>query len=107
MEEGDRIDAKEALGAVVTGIKSGRKGRGYLVETPHGKGRTLHDDSPINGKIAIYLSNGRKLLCSPDKLSKKEIVKMIGNAVPVGMARALLETTAKYLLEMETERVAV
>jgi hypothetical protein len=70
MEEGDRIDAKEAMGAVVTGIKSGRKGRGYLVETPHGKGRTFHDDSPINGKIAVYLSDGRKLLCIPDKIKQ-------------------------------------
>lgn len=72
MEVSDKMDAKEALGAVVTGIKSWRKGRGYLVETPQGKGRTFHDDSPINGKIAIYLSDGRKLLCSPDK------VKLIG-----------------------------
>jgi DNA (cytosine-5)-methyltransferase 1 len=41
------------------------------------------------------------------KLSKKEIIKMIGNAVPVGMARALLEPMAKYLIESELERVAV
>ena len=32
---------------------------------------------------------------------------MIGNAVPVGMARALLEPMAKYLIESELERVAV
>ena len=41
------------------------------------------------------------------KLSKKKIIKMIGNAVPVGMARALLEPAAKYLNEVEPERVAV
>lgn len=41
------------------------------------------------------------------KLSKKEIIKMIGNAVPVGMARALLEPTARYLHEVEPERMAV
>lgn len=41
------------------------------------------------------------------KLSKKEIIKMIGNAVPVGMARALLEPTARHLHEVEPERMAV
>ena len=39
------------------------------------------------------------------KLSKKEIVKLVGNAVPVGMAKALLVPLCKYLIA--TERVAV
>jgi len=41
------------------------------------------------------------------KLSKKEIIKMIGNAVPVGMAKALLETVTALLIEYKQERIAV
>lgn len=41
------------------------------------------------------------------KLSSKQIIKMIGNAVPVGMAKALLAPTARYLNEVKPARVAV
>lgn len=33
------------------------------------------------------------------KLSKKDIIKMVGNAVPVGMAKALLQPVAELLRE--------
>jgi site-specific DNA-cytosine methylase len=41
------------------------------------------------------------------KISTKEIIKMIGNAVPVGMAKALLEPMTLLLIENIQTRVAV
>ena len=41
------------------------------------------------------------------KLSRKEIIKMVGNAVPVGMARALLEPVTRCLLEEMIMQIAV
>ena len=59
------------------------KGKGYLVESAKGnRGRTMHTDKPINGKIPVYLyrhgtsdidSDDKgdviKVLCDPTKLS--------------------------------------
>lgn len=41
------------------------------------------------------------------KLSRKEIIKMVGNAVPVGMAKALVEAIIPQLTFIETESIAV
>jgi len=41
------------------------------------------------------------------KLSKKEIIKMIGNAVPVDMAKALLESVTSLLIECKVDKIAV
>lgn len=41
---------------------------GYIVETKFGKGYTKHSDSMKNDKILVYLNDGRKIFCSPDKL---------------------------------------
>ena len=37
---------------------------GTIVETKLGKGTTKNDDNPINGKVPVYLNDGRKVLCS-------------------------------------------
>ncbi len=51
-----------------------RKGRGYIVETKSGYGRTYHHEKPLNGKILVYLDSGGKLLCSREKLSIKGFI---------------------------------
>ena len=67
------------------------------------KMRFLSDDelAAITGFPAGYFKR------SGLKLSKKEIIKMIGNAVPVGMAKALLDPVVKLLLEYEPTKIAV
>jgi hypothetical protein len=39
-------------------------GSGALVETKLGPGITKNEDNPINGKVPVYLNDGRKVLCS-------------------------------------------
>jgi hypothetical protein len=39
-------------------------GSGTLVETKLGSGITKNEDNPINGKVPVYLNDGRKVLCS-------------------------------------------
>jgi hypothetical protein len=39
-------------------------GSGTLVETKLGQGVTKNEDNPINGKVPVYLNDGRKVLCS-------------------------------------------
>lgn len=47
---------------------------GYVVKTKSGKnGQTRHSDDPVNGKIPVYIFDGSKLLCDPEKL------KVVGN----------------------------
>lgn len=45
-----------------------KTGPGYLVETSLGKGRTYHKDGLINDKLPVYLEDGRKILCTVQKL---------------------------------------
>lgn len=45
-------------------ISNTTKGAGTLVETKLGPGITKNEDSPINGKVPVYLNDGRKVLCS-------------------------------------------
>lgn len=47
---------------------------GYLVETKQGEGRTYHKDDLINGKLAVYLSDGRKMLCSVENVKIKGFI---------------------------------
>jgi hypothetical protein len=68
LTEEDKIEAREAILAANAGYSSIRKGSGYLVQTKHGKGRTFHVESLVNGKIPVFLSDGRKLLCNPDNV---------------------------------------
>lgn len=41
---------------------------GKLVKTTRGTGYTNNNDKPINGKIFVYLDDGGKIICSPDKI---------------------------------------
>lgn len=41
---------------------------GMIVETKLGRGQTKNNDCTVGGKIPVYLDDGRKLLCSPEKL---------------------------------------
>ncbi len=45
---------------------------GKIVETKQGKGQTKNSDKLFNGKIFVYLENGKKILCSPEN------IKLIG-----------------------------
>lgn len=72
MDKKERAEATEALKSVITGIRSNRRGSGYLVETKQGKGRTFHGNDLINGKVPVFLSDGRQMLCRP------EGIKVIG-----------------------------
>lgn len=45
------------------------KNSGNLVITKTGlTGRTYNHEEHINGKVRVYLSNGKKMLCSPQNL---------------------------------------
>lgn len=41
---------------------------GKIVETKSGTGKTDNKDTPVNGKIVVYLANGLKMLCDPKNL---------------------------------------
>lgn len=68
LSEEDKARARQALLAVVTGSEAGKKGAGHLVETKFGIGRTFHSDDMVNGKICVYLAEGKKMLCRPENL---------------------------------------
>lgn len=57
------------------------KNSGYLVTTKTGKkGRTYHNEKPLNGKIKVHVINdeweltGEKLLCSPEGLIRNGFI---------------------------------
>jgi len=41
---------------------------GKIVLTNSGQGDTNNKDKPVNGKIIVYLNNGKKILCDPLKI---------------------------------------
>ena len=41
---------------------------GRIVETKLGKGQTNNNDKPVNGKILVYLTDGRKIICDPKNI---------------------------------------
>jgi hypothetical protein len=41
---------------------------GKIVKTKLGDGYTINSDKLIQGKVVVYLEDGRKVLCSPEKL---------------------------------------
>ena len=41
---------------------------GYIVQTKLGRGVTKDADTPIKGKVPVYLDDGRKVLCSIDNI---------------------------------------
>lgn len=43
-------------------------GAGTIVETKLGPGITKNEDKPVNGKIPVYLNDGRKVLCSIENI---------------------------------------
>jgi hypothetical protein len=45
---------------------------GTIVETKLGQGITKNEDNPANGKVPVYLDDGRKFLC------RVENIKIIG-----------------------------
>jgi hypothetical protein len=44
--------------------KLSNDGSGTIVETKLGPGITKNSDVPVNGKVPVYLNDGRKVLCS-------------------------------------------
>lgn len=45
---------------------------GKIVQTKLGQGQTQNSDQPVNGKIKVYLDDGKKVLI------KSENIKVIG-----------------------------
>jgi len=45
-------------------ITNSEKGSGTIVETKLGPGVTKNEDNAVNGKVPVYLNDGRKVLCS-------------------------------------------
>lgn len=41
---------------------------GKIVRTKLGDGYTINADKPVQGKVVVYLDDGRRVLCNPDKL---------------------------------------
>lgn len=49
-------------------ISQQTKNSGTYVETKLGLGCTKNEDSPVNGKVPVYLNDGRKVLCSVENI---------------------------------------
>ena len=49
-------------------LSNKEKGSGAIVETKLGQGITKNEDDAINGKVPVYLDDGRKVLCSIEKI---------------------------------------
>lgn len=49
-------------------VVEGNDNAGYLVEAKSGKGRTYHNKELVNDKVQVFLDDGRKMLCAPEKL---------------------------------------
>lgn len=43
---------------------------GYIVEVKLGRGYTKNSDTPVNGKVPVYLDDGRKVLCSIENIKQ-------------------------------------
>ena len=41
---------------------------GKIVETKQGKGFVKNSEPIINGKVAVHLENGKKILCDPKNI---------------------------------------
>ena len=59
---------------------------GKIVETKLGRGQTKNGDKPVNGKIIVYLDNGKKILCDPKNIKPIEPEKRapLGNLFKIG-----------------------
>ena len=55
-------------------VVEGNDNAGYLVEAKSGKGRTYHNKDLVNGKVQVFLDDGRKMLCSPEKLKLRGFI---------------------------------
>lgn len=56
-------------------LVDGNKNAGKLVETKNGViGRTYNNESLINGKVRVYCTDGKKLLCNPQNLILKGFI---------------------------------
>lgn len=45
------------------------RGKGYIVQTKHGKGYLYYSEKLVNGKAPIVLEDGSKILCSRENLT--------------------------------------
>jgi len=66
---------KDQIAKIAGGLNKShqRSGSGKLVKTKSGiLGRTFNDQPLANGKVCVYLSGGRKMLC------KSKSLKLIG-----------------------------
>jgi hypothetical protein len=41
---------------------------GKIVRTKLGEGYTINSEKLVHGKVVVYLEDGRKVLCDPEKL---------------------------------------
>jgi hypothetical protein len=55
-------------------VVEGNDNAGYLVEARSGKGRTYHNKDFVNGKVQVFLDDGRKMLCDPKTLKLKGFI---------------------------------
>ena len=42
--------------------------QGKIVKTKLGEGHTKNKEKLVNGKVPVYLNDGRKVLCNPEKI---------------------------------------
>lgn len=60
----DLQTAIDALTAISNSLEDGKSGPGRVVQTKCGIGRTFNSDDLVNGKMPVYLSDGKRILCS-------------------------------------------
>ena len=61
----DQLENNEAF---MENLSNKTKGSGTIVETKLGQGTTKNEDDAINGKVPVYLDDGRRILCSIEKI---------------------------------------
>lgn len=66
LDEHNKAEARQALQSV---LNSQRKGPGRVVKTKSGLiGCTYNSEPPVNGKIKVFLPDGKNILCNPNNL---------------------------------------
>lgn len=55
-------------------VKVDQREKGFLVNTKYGTGRTKHSDDLIQGKLPVYLTDGRKVLVIPKNIKIKGFI---------------------------------
>lgn len=69
-EEDDSDFNEEGEHYFVQKLMTHERVSGMIVETKLGRGQTKNNDTTFEGKIPVYLDDGRKILCKPENIKR-------------------------------------